>query len=156
VSTATNSAEGTCLGTIEGTTRPGYTPAIVTPAAPCFTSGHATLQVSLGTVTINLEDAQIAGSYTTPAGVQNGLLRGFVSLANARLAVFPSNLPFVGGKTLAQLLTGGDTFCPGMGSDLDTGPDGSQGWYFYLNYTAAPVAYTPAPPPAPPAPPAGE
>jgi hypothetical protein len=144
-SVATNAATGTCLGAVPGTTFAGYTPALVTPAAPCFSSSGGALSISIGSVTIPLQDSAIAGRY---AGIQlqDGQLRGFVSLAQARATVFPADLPFVGGRTLASLLAGGDSACrrPDGGTDLDVGPDGvTPGWYFYLNYTAAPVGYTP-------------
>jgi hypothetical protein len=145
-SVANNATTGTCLPAIPGTTFAGYTPALVTPAAPCFRSSGGSLSISIGTVTIPLQDAQIAGRYDG-ANLADGQLRGFVSLAQARLTVFPADLPFVGGKTLASLLAGGDTSCrrPDGGSDLDVGPDGvTPGWYFYLNYAAAPASYTPA------------
>jgi hypothetical protein len=148
---ATNASEGTCLDVLEGTNFAAYTPAIVTPAAPCFVSGSTTLDVSLGAVTVHLEDARVAGRYEG-GQIKDGLLRGFVSLERARTTVFPSTLAFVGGKTLAQLLAGGDNFCsrPDGGKDLDVGPDGvTPGWYFYLNYTGTPVPYTAAPAPAP-------
>jgi hypothetical protein len=153
-SIATNLTEGTCLTPIDGTTFSGYTPAIAASTAPCFSSAPVdTIDVSLGTVTIHMTDAQIAGSYTgSPTSLSNGLLRGFVSIDQARNTLFPASLPLVGGKTLAQLLSGGDTFCtrPGGGNDLDTGPDGvTKGWYFYINYSAVQVPYTPYVAPTP-------
>jgi hypothetical protein len=153
-SVATNLATGTCLAPIAGTTFSGYTPAISAATGPCFSSDAVdTIDVSLGTVTIHMTNAQIGGTYSgSPTTLSNGLLRGFVSLDQARATLFPSTLPLVGGKTLAQLLAGGDTFCtrPGGGNDLDVGPDGvTKGWYFYINYTAAQVPYTPFTPPTP-------
>jgi hypothetical protein len=156
-SVATNLTTGTCLTPLAGTTFSGYTPAITSSTAPCFSSAAVdNVDVSLGTVTIHMTNAQIAGTYTgSPTSLSNGLLRGFVSLEQARTTLFPSNLPLVGGKTLAQLLSGGDTACtrPGGGNDLDVGPDGvTRGWYFYINYSAVQVpyaAFTPPPPPPP-------
>ena len=153
-SVATNLTTGTCLTPLAGTTFSGYTPAISTSTAPCFSSAPVdTIDVSLGTVTIHMTNAQIGGTYGgSPTALSNGLLRGFVSIDQARTTLFPAALPLVGGKTLAQLLSGGDTFCtrPGGGNDLDTGPDGvTKGWYFYINYTAVQVPYTPYTPPAP-------
>jgi cysteine-rich repeat protein len=164
---ATNQASGVCLGPVAGTNFTGYSPAITSPSGPCFSSGSATLDVSLGTVTIHLEDARIAGKYAgTPTGITEGLLRGFVSRAQADATRFPADLPLVGGKTLTELLTYKEidpvdghvisqSLCkrPDGGHDMDTGPDGvTKGWYFYINYTAAQVPYTPPAPPAPPAP----
>jgi hypothetical protein len=84
----------------------------------------------------------------TPATkLDQGLIVGFISVARARTTVFPASLPLVGGKTLAQLLLGGDNRCsrPGGGTDLDTGPDGTtRGWYFYLSYAADQIPYVPA------------
>ena len=146
-SVATNAATGVCLDTLPGTTFGGYSPAITKPAGPCFTSDSETLDVNLGTVTIRLDDARLAGTYVgVPATqISDGLIRGFISKERARITVFPADLPLVGGKTLAQLLTGGDNMClrPDGGTDLDVGPDGTtQGWWFYINFTSAKVAYS--------------
>jgi hypothetical protein len=146
-SVATNAATGVCLDTLPGTTFGGYSPAITKPAGPCFSSDSETLDVNLGTVTIRLDDARLAGTYVgVPATqISDGLIRGFISKERARTTVFPADLPLVGGKTLAQLLIGGDNMCtrPDGGTDLDVGPDGTtQGWYFYINFGSAKVAYS--------------
>jgi cysteine-rich repeat protein len=146
-SNATNATTGICLDTLPGTTFAGYSPAITKPAAPCFTSDSETLDVNLGTVVIRLDAARLAGTYVgVPAtSISDGLIRGFISKERARTTVFPADLPLVGGKTLAQLLVGGDNACtlPGGGTDLDVGPDGTtQGWYFYINFQSAKIAYT--------------
>lgn len=146
-STANNATSGVCLDTLPGTIFPSYSPAITKPSAPCFSSDSETLDVSLGTVVIHLEDARLGGTYVgNPATqVSDGMIRGFISVARARTTLFPADLPLVGGKTLAQLLIGGDNMCPRSdgGTDLDVGPDGvTPGWYFYINYTSGKVPYS--------------
>ena len=145
-STANNSTTGTCLETLPGTTFASYSPAITLPSGPCFVSDAETLDVSLGSVTIQLQDARLAGTYVGVPATQlsDGLMRGFISLEKARATVFPADLPLVGGKKLSELLVGGDNMCtrPDGGTDLDVGPDGvTTGWYFYINYTSGKVPY---------------
>ncbi|MBL0214467.1 MAG: DUF4215 domain-containing protein [Myxococcales bacterium] len=135
--TATNQAAGTCLTTIAGTTHP-YTPAITSSTSPCFVSTQSTVTVALGGVNIVLHDARIAATYVgTPATqVVNGLLRGFVTEADADATIFPSNLAVVGGHTLSYILPGGAGNCrPANQSDKDVN-NGVSGWWFYLNFTA--------------------
>lgn len=147
-STATNMSSGTCLGVLSGTTT-GYTPAIVTSSASgvaaCFSSGSETLTIDLSGIVVTLEDARIAGRYSgSPAtGLVNGLVRGFISEANADATILPSSLPVVGGQPLSSILPGGTGNCS-SGDDRDIGPDGSTvGWYFYMNFVATEVPYTP-------------
>jgi hypothetical protein len=146
-SSATNAATGVCLAALPNTTFASYSPAITTPAGPCFSSDAETLDVNIGAVVIHLEDARLAGTYVgSPASsLTDGLIRGFISKDRAHATVFPADLPLVGGKRLDQLLIGGDNTCMRSdgGTDLDVGPDGvTPGWYFYINYTSGKVPYT--------------
>jgi cysteine-rich repeat protein len=150
--TGTNMAV-TCLTTIPGTTS-AYTPAVVTPGPSCFVTGSISLPVTLSGITINLQNAQIAGTYSgTPAsGLVNGLVRGFISEADANATILPMTLPLIGGHALSSVLAGGTGSCMHSGTvhgapghdDRDVGPDGvTMGWYFYLNFSATVVPYTP-------------
>jgi len=135
--TATNQAAGTCLGTIAGTTHP-YTPAITTTTGPCFVSNQTTVSVAIGGVNIVLHDANIAATYVGAPATQvvNGLLRGFVTQADADATIFPAGLAVVGGHTLSYILPGGTGNCrPANQSDKDL-DNGVSGWWFYLNFTA--------------------
>ena len=135
--TATNQATGTCLSILAGTTHP-YTPAITQSSSPCFVSTQTTVTVALGGVNIVLHDAKIAATYVgNPASqVTNGLLRGFVTEAEANATIFPMNLAVVGGKPFSSILPGGMGNCrPANQSDKDIN-NGVSGWWFYLNFTA--------------------
>jgi hypothetical protein len=141
VTDATNTATGTCLAPIAGTTS-GYTPAVTSPADACFTSGEGTLQLILADIPITLTNTQVAAEYQgDPAtGLVDGLLRGFISEAQADATVLPTTLPLVGGRALSSLLAGGTGGCATT-SDKDT-VNGVTGWWFYLNFTAQQVAWT--------------
>lgn len=140
--TGTNQTTGTCLGPIAGTTghtAPGtgtYTPAITQTTSPCFSTGTSTVSINLAGVTITLRDARIAATYTgTPAtGVVNGLLRGFITEADANATIFPAGTAIIGGRPLSFILPGGAGNCANH-SAKDTN-NGVVGWWFYLNFTA--------------------
>lgn len=135
--TATNQASGTCLSLLANTTHP-YTPGITQSSSPCFVSTQTTVTVAIGGVNIVLHDAKIAATYVgNPASqVTNGLLRGFVTEADANATIFPANLAVVGGKPFSSILPGGMGNCrPANQSDKDIN-NGASGWWFYLNFTA--------------------
>jgi cysteine-rich repeat protein len=134
VSTTVTNADGTCLEPLPGSTG-GYMPAVVTPTAPCFASAAASFDVTLGGIVLPLKSARIAASYTgNPATMlTQGLIMGFVTKADADAIILPADLLAVGGKPLSNIL---------KASDMDTGPSGEMGWWFYLNFTASPVTYS--------------
>jgi cysteine-rich repeat protein len=139
--TATIASTGTCLAPIVGTTRP-YTPSITSSTGPCYSSTTTTVTVTLAGIPITLTDAQIAATFVgAPAtSTVNGLLRGFISEADANATTLPASLPIVGGQPLSSLLAGGTGSCA-SGDDRDF--DGSvRGWWFYMNFTAARVPWT--------------
>jgi len=104
-----------------------------------------TLMLMLAGVTITLEDARVAATYTgNPAtGLTTGFVRGFISETEAQSITLPATLPLVGGQTLSAILPGGmGNGCANRGDDRDTGPDGTtRGWYFYINFTAPRTPY---------------
>jgi hypothetical protein len=136
--TATNQASGTCLQPVSGTLHP-YTPAVTNSSAPCFSSTAATVTFTLSGIPITLTGAQIGATYVgNPAtGEINGLLRGFISEADADATILPDDLPLVGGEPLSSLLPGGDGNCAAH-DDRDV-VSGVTGWWFYLNFTATRV-----------------
>lgn len=89
---------------------------------------------------IRLRDAQVAASYSgTPASsLSNGLLRGFITQADAEATILPDTLPVVGGRSLASVLRGGAGSCA-RGSDQDMHPTHGVGWWFFLNFPAGVV-----------------
>jgi hypothetical protein len=141
VTDATNTATGTCLSPIAGTTS-GYTPGVTSPTDACFATSAGTLDLTLADIPITLTSTQVAAEYAgDPAtGLVDGLLRGFISEAQADATVLPATLPLVGGKSLSSLLAGGTGNCATT-SDKDV-VDGVTGWWFYLNFTAQQVAWT--------------
>jgi hypothetical protein len=140
-STARNQAAGTCLGILPGTVRP-YSPAVTATTAPCFVSDEETLTIELSGIPITLRDTRIAATYVgNPAtGLVNGLLRGFISEADADATILPSSLPIVGGQPLSRLLPGGSGNCASH-NDKDM-HGGVPGWWFYLNYSATATPWT--------------
>ncbi len=132
-------AAGTCLETVADTTS-GYSPAVGEPIAPCFVTVAETAAFQLGGLTVTLEDLQLAATFAgDPLVLDAGLIRGFLSEADADALLLPPELPVVGGQPLSVLLAGGTGSCA-PGDDRDT-RDGVLGWWFYLNYTAERVDY---------------
>lgn len=133
------SVAGQCLTAVAGTVRP-YSPAITNTSAPCFASPSGTLNLDLGGIPVMLHDARLAATFVdTPAqSLVNGLLRGFISEADANATIIPASFPLVGGQSLSSLLPGGSSNCAAH-SDIDLNA-GVRGWWFYLNFTAVRVA----------------
>jgi hypothetical protein len=140
--TAHNQGEGSCLGVLPGTGG-GYSPPVAEPQGPCFASESHSLTVPFGDFEVTLSDAQVAATYAGDASshLQEGLIRGFLSEAEASAIVLPSDLPVVGGQALSRLLPGGGGNCSSR-DDRDLGPDGEMGWYFYLNFEAEVVPFS--------------
>jgi cysteine-rich repeat protein len=140
MATATNMTAGQCLTFLPGTVRP-YTPAVTSPSGPCFVTSPITVTLTIGGIDIPLQDAQVAATYVgNPAtSLTNGLLRGFISEADANATIIPTSFPLVGGDPLSSLLAGGAGACPSF-SDKDTS-SGVMGWWFYLNFPATRVTW---------------
>ena len=142
---ATLSSSGTCSQPLAGTTRP-YALAVTNATAPCFASVTGSVVLDLGGIPITLTDARIAATFVgVPAqSLSNGLLRGFLSEADANATIIPATVPLIGGLPLSSVLAGGTGACPAF-SDKDTGPGGVVGWYFYLNFPAQRLVEGPPP-----------
>ncbi|MEC9372967.1 MAG: hypothetical protein VYC34_03950, partial [Planctomycetota bacterium] len=128
-----------CLGIVPGTVRP-YSPAVTTTTGPCFSTSAQSVTLDLGGIPVTLQDAQFAATYVggaDPTSLTNGLIRGFLSEADAEATVLPPDVPIVGGQTLAALLRGGSGNCA-SGSDQDV-LNSVPGWWMYLNFTATRV-----------------
>lgn len=133
----------TCLAPYAGSVVHTYTPAIVSATAPCFASPADTLVFDFGGIPIRLSDAQLAARFVgDPAtGLEQGLLRGFLSEADADSTTIPAGFPLVSGSPLSSLLAGGQGSCA-THSDMDT-HNGVAGWWFYFNFTAPRIAAAP-------------
>ena len=140
VTTAFNQSEGVCLDATGSTAS-----AVNEPAAPCFASASHELTVPFGDFEVTLSDAQLAASYDVTDGesprLRDGLIRGFISEADADALTLPEDVTLVGGDPLSQILPGGSGNCA-SDDDRVTGPDGELGWYFYLNFEADVVPFT--------------
>lgn len=139
-STANNQAAGICLEPVPGTTDWGP---ITNSTGPCYVSDTETLTLNLGGIDIVLQDAEVAGTYSgTPATrIVNGLIIGFLSEADAEATTLPDTLAVVGGMQLSAILPGGMGNC--SRTDARDTLRGTQGWWFYLNFEADVVPYTP-------------
>jgi len=133
---------GTCLLPLPGTTgTPAYSPAVATPAGPCFVTAARTFTFDNAGTLITLNDAQIAASFVgDPAtGLANGLLRGFLRETEAnQITIVNPALPG-GSVVLSSLLAGGSGSCSSR-NDKDL-HNGESGWWFYFNFSAEPVTY---------------
>ncbi|MEM9860471.1 MAG: DUF4215 domain-containing protein [Myxococcota bacterium] len=141
--TYTSQSSGACLGLVPGTTR-GYSPAIAQPDGPCFVTDAADVSFTLSGIAIRLRDAQLGAQYVGSPATQlsRGLLRGFMTLSDAQASILPDTLPLVGGQSLAAVLRGGPGNCS-FQSDMDDHPIHGRGWWFYMNFPAAEVNFTP-------------
>jgi cysteine-rich repeat protein len=134
LSMATN-LDSNCLDVLPDTDA-GHSPAITTPAGPCFTSDEETFDLLLGGIAIHLIDGQMAATYAGSADnpqLTNGLMRGFLSVEAAAGAIIPEQTPLFGGLSISEML---------KVEDKDTGPNGEDGWWFYMNFSAEKVSYS--------------
>ena len=136
-SVARNTTTGTtaCLAPLAGTFPTGR--GINSPGPSCFASDVvSTLVIDLAGTPLTLHNAQVGAHYSAnPATqLQTGLIAGFLTQTDANNTRLPATVAIVGGRTIASLL---------HTADQDRLPDGTVGWWFYLNFTAAPVTYVP-------------
>lgn len=137
----TNPVSGTCLEPEPGTTTASYTPPVTVTSHPCFVTEAADVTIDLAGLSLVLAECRIAATYVgDPAQLQLGLISGFVPADVAANTILPGAWGFAGGASLASVLPGGSGNCASH-SDLDTGPGGARGWWFYINFIAAPVPF---------------
>jgi hypothetical protein len=131
----------TCLSTLAGTTKP-YAPAVTVPSAPCFVVSLGTVTLNVAGIPITLQDTYLAATYVgfPASGLSNGLIRGFISEADANATIIPQSMALFGGQPLSSLWPGGNNCCATF-SDKDVN-NGTVGWYCYLNFVASRVNYT--------------
>jgi hypothetical protein len=127
---ATN-MDAVCLDVLPNTTNPSYNPKLTPATARCFVSDAVDVQVPLSDIILPLVEAQIAATYSADGSLENGVLRGFLTEATAMATVIPETIDVVGGMPISSLL---------QASDQDMGPGGQEGWWFYLNFVASPIA----------------
>lgn len=133
---------GPCLEVVPGDIRP-YTPAITPPTAPCFeTVARGLFFTVFGDQDLPLQDAQISATIegTGPDRLVNGLIVGFLKEDDADNILVPSSYPVIGGLSISYFLPGGKGNCAAH-TDLDY-YDESNGWWFYINFTAENVPWT--------------
>jgi hypothetical protein len=138
------SAGDSCAAPIAGTTG-GYSPAVPTINPACFVTGSDTDPTGGAGLGITLSGTRIAGNFAALPShqINSGLIRGFLTEAQAQQIILPATLPApLGGATLASLLPGGPGNCS-VRNDVDL-VAGVRGWWFYFGYTANEVTYTSA------------
>lgn len=133
---------GSCLAPIAGTLYEPYAPEVVSTSGPCFVSSARRVGFDLNGLVLPLEQLQVAGTWSaTPvSGFVNGLMRGFLSEAEAATVLLPATVPIVGGQPITVLLPGGAGNCSSH-DDRDL-LNGAPGWWFYFNFPAGAVAWT--------------
>jgi hypothetical protein len=138
---ATLQDTGTCAAADPLTLRP-YAPAVGSSTGPCFVSPTGSVALDLAGLPITLQQATIAATFVgNPGdGLVNGLLRGFISEADADAIVLPPTLPLIGGQPLSSLLPGGSGNCAAFSDQDPLG--GEAGWWFHLNFSAERVEVT--------------
>lgn len=141
--TVTNASAGSCLDVLAGTTTASYTPEVTIPTAPCFVSDEADLTLSLAGIPMTLRGASVAATFVgdPPTAEANGLIRGFISEADADATIIPASYALVGGKPLSKLFPGGKDN-PSSHDDRDV-REGVTGWWVYLNFTATRTPWAP-------------
>jgi hypothetical protein len=121
----------------------GYSPPITESGSPCFSTEPVDVLLSLAGAVIPLQNARLSGTYTgDPATtIVDGVIEGFVSEADADIAIIPPDTPLIGGQPLSSVLPGGTGNCSSDDA-RNLGPGGvTPGWWMYLNYTASEVVY---------------
>lgn len=121
-----------CLTAEAGTTS-GYTPAVPTPVAPCWTSRQVSAVLDLHGTEVPLEQSRLATTLLEgpPRGMVQGLLRGFLAESTADAILIDLG---VGAIPLSALLPGGTGNCASH-DDRDQ-LEGVSGWWFYLELAA--------------------
>lgn len=135
-------AAGSCLAPLAGTLTEPYTPEVVSVSGPCFVSAPRRVVFDLNGVDLPLEQLQLAAEWTaTPVtSFTDGLMRGFLSEAEAANVLLPASLPIVGGQPITVLLPGGTGNCAAHNDRDSLG--GVSGWWFYFNFPADAVLWT--------------
>ena len=131
---------GICLAPYANTLHDPYTPEVTSTDASCFRSVQGDITFDVGGIALTLQDAELAAKFSgnpTDALV-NGLVRGFLSEADADATTIPPSYPVVGGQPLSSILPGGTGNCASHDArdTIDGTPGGTRGWWFYFNFAA--------------------
>ena len=104
---ATNMASGACVDILPNTTTTGW--GATTQMGPCYSSNVGDLVVSLSGIPVTLHQTVVGAQYSGTPATQliNGLIRGFLTEADANATTIPSSVSFVGGMQLSEVLPGG-------------------------------------------------
>jgi cysteine-rich repeat protein len=150
-STASNQSSGTCYQadstTLTNSPKNYPDPNVVT--SPCFVTSPSTTTVNVGGLVLTLNASRIAAQYSpagSPTGLIQGVLSGFISEADAKATLFPSSIPLLGNqplyKALADAKRSGSSCATHSDRDVGKGPNGEDGFWFYLNFTAQKVQWS--------------
>lgn len=134
--TTENRADGACLEPIEGTTSV-FDFADTLPEGPCFTTTEERdVVMNVSGIRLELTATQVAASYdgAGPDRLVHGMIRGFLSVDSATSALLPAYLLLFAGSPLSDYLDAAER-------DMAESPNGEDGWWVYLGFTAEPVEY---------------
>ncbi|RMG93331.1 MAG: hypothetical protein D6705_18960 [Deltaproteobacteria bacterium] len=140
----TSMADATCLEPDPAHLTNMYTPKPNTVSGACFASSSAALVLELGDIQLPLTDAEVAATYDAdPAdNFAPGLIKGFVSETDAQNTMLPPDIQDATGATvLADLLPGSPSNCANHDDRDDN--NGTSGWWFYVDFVAERVPWTP-------------
>lgn len=115
-----------------------YSPAPGITMGPCFHAGPSDVTIVTSSFELPLIGAEIAATFQgDPAtSFMSGTLRGFLTRAVAEATMLPEDLAGNAGvDTVAGLMPGHPDCCANH-DDTDTGPNGEDGWWFYVDFTA--------------------
>lgn len=145
ITSTTFSTSGICLEPLPGTNSPAnYNPAPNITAFPCYATEPIDVNLSFGVGVFPLSGYQRAEKYQGGLTLTEGLMKGFISQADAAQIEFTA---VVGGitysNTLDNMFAGDPDNCKTSEySDMDIGPDGiTQGWWLYFNITSELVEF---------------
>lgn len=134
---------GICLAPSANTLHDPYTPEVTSTDASCFRSVQGDVTFTVGGIPLTLQNAELAGKFSgNPIdALVNGLVRGFISEADADQTIIPASYPVVGGQPLSSILPGGTGSCANHDArdTIDGTVDGTRGWWFYFNFAAGSV-----------------
>ena len=132
-------SSGTCFEPDPTTLNPDYAPPPSSSAAPCFVSDPQDLAVPIGPAVVPFSDAIATATYsgTPPTMLVSGVFAGFVSEADTKTVEPYPGIP------LYSFLAAGQAQGSSCSSEDDRDTHlTTRGFWFYLELTAAPVAWT--------------
>jgi len=149
--TGTNTPAGMTCFTPDPTRYSYSAPNTVT--GPCFLTSEQDITVVVSGISIPLIDARVSATYAggaPPNQLVSGVITGFLTRTAAMAAIIPVSVSLIGGDSLYQHLADNGASGSGCNSSDDgathtpsTGGPAVDGFWFFLNFTADEVTWTP-------------